>query len=314
MKKLAIGILSSALILGACSNHSENGDSDNKSSSTNNSTTKNQSNNKTNDNKKNYKEVPISDIFNDGKEHLVYKFKEKMTVSENDAIEEIKNDPIEELKAEYDFESIYNIKDNKGFEYVFDPEYQDGVPSSITLEKLSKYSLEENKNKFHKLQEINLKEYTDRYDDIEPIQLHNEPKEIEKVFYTKGNKAISENFNIAMFYLGDDGNVLDEKNKKVWHLRENNYVFNDNAFPNNKMVSVEPFTINGKTYSGIATPTLDGNTKEVVGYEELVITEVPKNTKIVMDKDISEGKEEKYEDTDNGKREQKQEEKEFDNL
>ncbi|WP_195832537.1 hypothetical protein, partial [Staphylococcus haemolyticus] len=163
---------------------------------------------------------------------------------------------------------------------------------------LLKNSLEENKNKFHKLQEINLKEYNDSYEDMQPLQLHNESKEIEKQFYTKNNKIISENFNIVKFYPRDDGDVWDDNIKKVWKPLEDNVMFANYNFPKNKMVSVEPFTINGKTYSGIATPQLDGNTNEIIGYNQLIITEVPKDTKLVMDKDISEGKEEKYEDTD----------------
>lgn len=321
MKKLAIGVLSSALILGACSNHSDNNDSNNKSTSENSSTNENQSKNKSNNNtskssesKKEYKEVPMSDVFNDGKDHLVYKFNLQFSAKDYNEIEKFQKDPKEAFNEDFELKGVYSVKDNKGFEYVFDPAYPDRVPNDITLDKLSKNSLEENKNKFHKLQEINLKEYNDSYEDMQPLQLHNESKEIEKQFYTKNNKIISENFNIVKFYPRDDGDVWDDNIKKVWKPLEDNVMFANYNFPKNKMVSVEPFTINGKTYSGIATPQLDGNTNEIIGYNQLIITEVPKDTKLVMDKDISEGKEEKYEDTDETKRKQKQEEKEFDNL
>ncbi|OJH01879.1 MULTISPECIES: hypothetical protein [Staphylococcus] len=321
MKKLAIGVLSSALILGACSNHSDNNDSNNKSTSENSSTNENQSKNKSNNNtskssesKKEYKEVPMSDVFNDGKDHLVYKFNLQFSAKDYNEIEKFQKDPKEAFNEDFELKGVYSVKDNKGFEYVFDPAYPDRVPNDITLDKLSKNSLEENKNKFHKLQEINLKEYNDSYEDMQPLQLHNESKEIEKQFYTKNNKIISENFNIVKFYPRDDGDVWDDNIKKVWKPLEDNVMFANYNFPKNKMVSVEPFTINGKTYSGIATPQLDGNTNEIIGYNQLIITEVPKDTKLVMDKDISEGKEEKYEDTDEAKRKQKQEEKEFDNL
>lgn len=321
MKKLAIGVLSSALILGACSNHSDNNDSNNKSTSENSSTNENQSKNKSNNNtskssesKKEYKEVPMSDVFNDGKDHLVYKFKLQFSAKDYNEIEKFQKDPKEAFNEDFELKGVYSVKDNKGFEYVFDPAYPDRVPNDITLDKLSKNSLEENKNKFHKLQEINLKEYNDSYEDMQPLQLHNESKEIEKQFYTKNNKIISENFNIVKFYPRDDGDVWDDNIKKVWKPLEDNVMFANYVFPNNKMVSVEPFNFNGKTYSGIATPQLDGNTNEIIGYNQLIITEVPKDTKLVMDKDISEGKEEKYEDTDEAKRKQKQEEKKFDNL
>lgn len=46
----------------------------------------------------------------------------------------------------------------------------------------------------------------------------------------------------------------------------------------------------------------------------MVITEVPKNTKIVMDKDTSNGKVIKYEDTESGKEKKEDEKKDFDNL
>ena len=321
MKKLAIGVLSSALILGACSNHSDNNDSNNKSTSENSSTNENQSKNKSNNNtskssesKKEYKEVPMSDVFNDGKDHLVYKFNLQFSAKDYNEIEKFQKDLKEAFNEDFELKGVYSVKDNTGFEYVFDPAYPDRVPNDITLDKLSKNSLEENKNKFHKLQEINLKEYNDSYEDMQPLQLHNESKEIEKQFYTKNNKIISENFNIVKFYPRDDGDVWDDNIKKVWKPLEDNVMFANYNFPKNKMVSVEPFTINGQTYSGIATPQLDGNTNEIIGYNQLIITEVPKDTKLVMDKDISEGKEEKYEDTDEAKRKQKQEEKEFDNL
>lgn len=320
MKKLAIGVLSSALILGACSNHSDNNDSNNKSTSESSSTNENQSKNKSNNNtskssesKKEYKEIPMSDVFNDGKDHLVYKFEVKFSAKDYNEIEKIQKDSKEAFNNDFELKGVYNVKDNKGFEYVFDPAHPNRVPNDITLDKLSKNSLEENKNKFHKLQEINLKEYNDSYEDMQPLQLHNESKEIDKQFYTKNNKIISENFNIVKFYPQDDGDVWDN-NKKIWKPLEDNVMFANYNFPHNKMVSVEPFTINGKTYSGIATPSFDGGTNEFIGYNQLIITEVPKDTKIVMDKDISEGKEEKYEDTDEAKRKQKQEEKEFDNL
>ncbi|MCI2852813.1 hypothetical protein MOV58_05555 [Staphylococcus hominis] len=321
MKKLAIGVLSSVLILGACSNNSDNNDGSNKSTSENSSTNENQSKNKSNNNtskssesKKEYKEVPMSDVFNDGKDHLVYKFKLQFSAKDYNEIEKFQKDPKEAFNNDFKLKGVYSVKNNKGFEYVFDPAHPDRVPNDITLDKLSKNSLEENTNKFHKLQEINLKEYNDSYEDMQPLQLHNESKEIEKQFYTKNNKIISENFNIVKFYPRDDGDVWDDNIKKIWKPLEDNVMFANYNFPKNKMVSVEPFTINGKTYSGIATPSLDGNTNEIIGYDQLIITEVPKDTKLVMDKDISEGKEEKYEDTDEAKRKQKQEEKEFDNL
>lgn len=321
MKKLAIGVLSSALILGACSNHSDNNDSNNKSTSENSSTNENQSKNKSNNNtskssesKKEYKEVPMSDVFNDGKDHLVYKFDSNFSGRSENEIEKLQNDSKEAFNNDFELKGVYSVKDNKGFEYVFDPAHPDRVPNDITLDKLSKNSLEENKNKFHKLQEINLKEYNDSYEDMQPLQLHNEPKEIEKQFYTKNSKIIAEDLKIVKFHPRDDGEVWDDNNKKVWKPVEDNTMFANYNFPHDKMVSVEPFNINGKTYSGIATPRLDENDNEIVGYNKLIITEVPKDTKIVMDKDISEGKEEKYEDTDEAKRKQKQEEKEFDNL
>ncbi|MCI2948257.1 hypothetical protein FH144_07435 [Staphylococcus caledonicus] len=46
----------------------------------------------------------------------------------------------------------------------------------------------------------------------------------------------------------------------------------------------------------------------------MLITEVPKNTKIVLDKDTSDGKIKKYEDTDEYKTKKEKEKKEFDNL
>lgn len=316
MKKLAIGVLSSALILGACSNHSENGDSDNKSSSTNNSTTKSQSNNKTNDNKNNnsdneksYKEVPISDIFNDGKEHLVYKFdKDSSLDTDFELLKQLQEKPEKVFTENFDIDGIYNVKNNKGFEYVFDAKSPNKAPVSFTLDKLSSNSDEENKRKINKLQEINLNEYNKAADSH--LELKNEPEEISKIFYTKNGKITFEDFEIPKYVpVADLENDLDQ----TWNLIKDNKVFGEGF--ESKLIPVEPITINGKTYAGIAKPKYElTDSSKLIGYNTLLITEVPKNTKIVADKDLSSGKEEKYEDTVEGKHKQKQEEKEFDNL
>ncbi|MEJ7532597.1 hypothetical protein WL482_10925, partial [Staphylococcus hominis] len=77
---------------------------------------------------------------------------------------------------------------------------------------------------------------------------------------------------------------------------------------------IEPFSIKGKTYSGLAKTSSRSTDNDVRGIDTMVITEVPKNTKIVMDKDTSNGKVIKYEDTESGKEKKEAEKRDFDNL
>lgn len=56
------------------------------------------------------------------------------------------------------------------------------------------------------------------------------------------------------------------------------------------------------------------NDDHVHGYQDIIITEVPKDTKIVMDEDTSDGKVLKYEDTKESKDENEVEKRKFKNL
>lgn len=316
MKKLIIGILSSALILGACSHHSDNNDT----SINHSDSTKENTESSTQENKNNYKEVAVSDFFNDRKEHLVYRLE---AINTGDAlVSNLEEDANKAIKEDYDLEGIYNVQGNKGFEYVFDTDpgsYDNPVPDSITLNKLSGNSMDENKRKFEKLQNINLKSYNDKFD--QNLQLHNKPGKIKKLLYTNKNNIVSEDFDIPVYHPVSKSDVIDDDDTEVWKPTKSNTLFDvthgDTSSPKDKrdkLISINPFSINGKTYAGLATSYSMLSGDDANDYDTMIITEVPKNTKIVMDKDTSDGKILKYENTKEGKDEQESEKRDFDNL
>ncbi|MFI8628620.1 hypothetical protein ACIGA4_11890 [Staphylococcus capitis] len=320
MKKLIIGLLSSAFILGSCSHHS---DGSNDKSANHSYSTKENTESSKQDNKIDYKDVAVSDFFNDRKDHLVYYLRSKDVGGAS--IRNLEDDASTAVKEDYDLEGIYNVHGDKGFEYVFDPDDPGSVPSDFTLDKLSSNSIDENKRKFERLQNINLEDYND--DNDENLKLHNQPEKIKKFFYTKKNNIVSEDFDIPLHSPKSKGDFLEDQDNRyeVWE-KERNLIFNIsgsdqdsapdaeqiNLFPKHKMISVEPFTINGKTYAGIAIP--DHNDDHVDGYQDIIITEVPKDTKIVMDEDTSDGKVLKYEDTKESKDKNEVEKRKFKNL
>lgn len=316
MKKLIISLLSSALILGACSQHSD----DNNTASNHSDSTK-ESNKSSNQGTKNdYKEITVSDFFKDRKEHLVYNLKAKNNdITDGGLVGNLEEDANKSIKEDYDLEGIYNVQGDKGFEYVFDTDpgsYDDPVPDSITVNKLAGNSIDENKRKFEKLQNINLKAYNDKFD--QNLKLHNKPEKIKKFLYTENNDIISEDFDIPAYTPRSKGDILDDDDSKVWKASENNTIldvyYKDLYFPKNKLISIEPFSIKDKTYSGLAKTSSRSTDNDVKGIDTMVITEVPKNTKIVMDKDTSNGKVIKYEDTESGKKKKEAEKRDFDNL
>ncbi|MBI5972764.1 hypothetical protein [Staphylococcus caledonicus] len=316
MKKLAIGILSSALILSACSSHKDENEN-NKTNNTNKSeSTSKQENNKSVSHKQEMKETTFSDVFNDGKEHLVYKLNYKGIYAETNDEKQFKyfqNNP-EKILNDFDIDGVFNIKDNKGFKYTFSPDsVDDKLPEGTTFSKLSENSISENHRKFEKLLKINIKEKNDNLIEKEDLGIPHSPKGIKKVYYTKNDKLISEDYEIVGYYRAPEDD-LDIDSKDIWKPRYDTMLASTD-FPKKNIVIIEPFNFKGKTYAGIAKGVYDFNgNRSLIGYSNMLITEVPKNTKIVLDKDTSDGKIKKYEDTDEYKTKKEKEKKEFDNL
>lgn len=313
MKKIAIEILSSALILSACSSHKDENEN-NKANNTNKSeSTSKQENNKSESHKQEMKETTFSDVFNDGKEHLVYKLNEKNYNNDIYTKEQFKKEAKRIMKDDFEVERVFNIKDNKGFEYTFSPDsVDDKLPEGTTFNQLSKNSISENHRKFEKLLKINIKEKNDNLIEKENIGIPHSPKGLKKIYYTKNNKLYSEDYEIVK-YTREQKDDIDIDFKDIWKPSYQPMLA-DTFFPKKKRFSVEPFTLNGKTYAGIAEGSYDSNEPKELSYSYMLITEVPKNTKIVLDKDTSDGKIKKYEDTDEYKTKKEKEKKEFDNL
>ncbi|PNZ71065.1 hypothetical protein E2556_03635 [Staphylococcus croceilyticus] len=309
MKKIAIGILSSALILGACGH---NNDNENSKKSTKTSSNQNVNNKSDNSNSENYKETTFSDIFKDGKQHLLYTFQAGTPSGIN--VEEFEKDGEKTINDAL-LDEVHYVKDNKGFTYTFEfSGTQDEVPKDIIFKKLAGNSDDENIRKFEKLQKINLNDYNSTYDDQEPLTLNNSPKEIKKTFYMKDGKLYFENFNFAK-YTAKSGEILDDHPKASWKTTYEPAIQSHGDFPNGKQVAIKPFEANGKTYAGIGVVYEgDKDSRYDDHYSFVLITEVPKNTKIVLDKDTSNGEVKKYEDTEDAKQEKEKKNKEFDNL
>ncbi|MGV3274007.1 hypothetical protein [Staphylococcus sp. 11261D007BR] len=304
MKKIImlITVASLIFILGACSSDADEQQSQNKPQNDSKSSQKEEK--KT----PKLKETTFSELFNDGETHLVYYFKDSIgyDLGGND----LENNFKQIAKEPERIEGIYNVKNNQGFRYNFNPQggFSQNSIEDLTLDKLAQNSVETNHRKFEKFQQMNLDEYNEGLieSDISPSKINNEPKAIKKTYYTKNNHLISENYSVAFNTIKQNDPLSDEP-KYTWDQQDERMVHYFTNFPINQQVPFGPYTINGKTFAGIAE-------KNNSNYSNVLITEVPKNTKIILDKDTDDGNIERYEDTDEYKRKKKEEAKNFDNL
>lgn len=310
MKKLAIGLLSSALILGACSHSNSNEKQEENNSEI--SSSENQKSKETN--KQNYNEKTFSEIFKDGKQHLVYTFRAN-TGSLGLNVDDFEKDGQKTINDNAFLDGVHLVENNKGLTYNFDfSGTQDKVPDDITFDKLAASSDDENIRKIEKLQKINLDDYNSTYDDQEPLSLNNQPKEIKNTYYEKDGKLFFENFDFVK-YIAKSGEILDDNPKATWKEEYQPAIESYGDFPSSKQAAIKPFEANGKTYAGIGVIHEDTNEESSDdNYSLILITEVPKNTKIVLDKDTSNGEVKKYEDTDQAQRNEEKEKKKWDNL
>lgn len=152
------------------------------------------------------------------------------------------------------------------------------------------------------------------------VDINYQPSPIKTILYTKDHTQMKEEVQLADFQREMDmsGDIGEEKTN--W-ISNHNKINNDDLasnFPKVKSFDIEPFEYKGKMFAGFATP--DGNAQssdnnvEDQNILELTLFEVPKDTKIIKDKNNDADHIIDYQNTNDGKQEKDQKDHSFDNL
>ena len=323
MKKRIISALSiTALLLSGCQGHDddENQSKDKKqtssSKSTSSSDNKKSSEDKSKSEDKKMKKVTFEDLFKDGKGHMLYDIKAK-SYHVNDSVD---FDNIEEENNE--LQSMYYVKDNKGLEYNVDFNKDD----SYTFKNFTKYDTDTQKSKIEKVEK---RQMNDRLlnEDKGKVNYHADLSHFYRFNYVKDGKFDGVSYLFSKHDLKKkDRFDLDEPEKWMEdHTTDKDLeLYKKDAqkeYNPSYNMAIEPFEYKGKMYAGLAEGTeLNDSVDKQQAIPRVLITEVPKNTKIVVNKDHKDKNTTvlDYRKSDDGSREAKEkkdkEERDLDNI
>ncbi|AYU54028.1 hypothetical protein [Staphylococcus debuckii] len=285
MKKLIPALLIAAPLLIAGCGQSNSDENDQKHSDKSTTATTSDSENKSEQTtQKHYKEITLSDIFADGKPHILYRASPGVeTGGEDDKHQPVKVNT--NSLNEASVSQVIYVKNNQARQFFV---YSN---DDLRLGKFLKTSPDEVLKKMDHLAEIEKKDS----DNMNPLvtTIDNFTK-IEKFIYQKNHKVEGNGYN---FSPATDGTLEMEPENPNLKLRTK-------EFKPDFTAKVKPFEYKGKTYAGISP--YDG---------EILITEVPADTEIELEtKKDKEMHVIDYKDSESGKMEADEKEKEFDNL
>ncbi|WP_145455155.1 hypothetical protein [Staphylococcus pettenkoferi] len=323
MKKRIISTLSiTALLLAGCQGHDKHEDNSkdqkqtSSSKSTSSSDNKKSSEDKSKSEDKKMKEVTFEDLFKNGKGHMLYDIKAK-SYHVNESVD---FDNIEDENNS--LEHMYYVKDNKGLEYNVDFNKDD----SYTFKNFTKYDTDTQKSKIEKLEKRQL---NDRLlnEDKGKVNYHADLSPFYRFNYVKDGKFDGVSYLFSKYDLKkkDEFDIDEPKKWMETHttdkdLEQYKKDAQKNYRPSYNM-TIKPFEYKGKMYAGLAEGTeLDNGVDKQQAIPEVLITEVPKNTKIVVNKDHKDKNTTvlDYRKSDDGSREAKEkknkEERDLDNI
>lgn len=280
MKKLIPALLiATPLLIAGCGQNNDDGNETKHNTNTE-STTKP----KETTSEQNYKDITLSDIFADGKPHILYRANPMV---ENGGQDD-KHQSVKVTDTSMDESSVSQViyvKNNQARQFFIDSS------DDLRLGKFLKLSPDEILKKMNHLAEIQEKEG----DNLAPSMTTTDNfTNIEKFIYQKNHKIEGTGYN---FSPATDGKFETDPENPNLKLRTK-------EFKPDFTAKVKPFKYNGKTYAGISP--YDG---------EILITEVPADTEIELDtkkdKDVHVID---YKDSEDGQKEADEKEKDFDNL
>lgn len=303
MQKIIVGLLGTTLLLTACStkdNHHES----NKEHKTN--TTQQETKR---DDHATHK-LPLHQLLSGHNAKLVITLKKGVTASEVSNTDLIKNSK-ESLKK-YEISNIGYIKNGKGYNY------NDKMNNKVTFDQLIETPVPDVDRKLTKLTEHEMNSGIN--DSQNKVDINYQPSPIKTILYTKDHAQMKEEVQLADFQREMDmsGDIGEEETN--WRSNHNKINDDDlaNNFPKVKSFDIEPFEYKGKTFAGFATPEGDAqssdNNVEDQNILELTLFEVPKDTKIIKDKNNDADHIIDYQNSDDDKQEKDQKDHSFDNL